>query len=107
MTPHPVQTRITGFILEDQTELTLDDVCRACAAQADMIIQLVDEGVLAPSGTAPGQWRFTGLHMHRAQVALRLQRDLGVNLAGAALALELLDEMQSLRTQLHRLAVDV
>lgn len=107
MTPHPVQTRITGFILEDQTELTLDDVCRACAAQADMIIQLVDEGVLAPSGTAPGQWRFTGLHMHRAQVALRLQRDLGVNLAGAALALELLDEMQSLRTQLHRLAADV
>ncbi|UUZ66040.1 chaperone modulator CbpM [Polaromonas sp. P1-6] len=72
-----------------------------------MIIQLVDEGVLAPSGTAPGQWRFTGLHMHRAQVALRLQRDLGVNLAGAALALELLDEMQSLRTQLHRLAADV
>ncbi|UUZ75641.1 chaperone modulator CbpM [Polaromonas sp. P1(28)-13] len=107
MKPHPVQTRITGFILEDQTELTLDDVCRACAAQTDMIIQLVDEGVLAPSGTAPGQWRFTGLHMHRAQVALRLQRDLGVNLAGAALALELLDEMQSLRTQLHRLAVDV
>lgn len=107
MTPHPVQTRITGFILEDQTELTLDDVCRACAAQADMMIQLVDEGVLAPSGTAPGQWRFTGLHMHRAQVALRLQRDLGVNLAGAALALELLDEMQSMRTQLHRLAADV
>lgn len=107
MTPHPVQTRITGFILEDQTELTLDDVCRACAAQADTIILLVDEGVLAPSGTAPGQWRFTGLHMHRAQVALRLQRDLGVNLAGAALALELLDEMQSLRTQLHRLAADV
>lgn len=107
MKPHPVQTRITGFILEDQTELTLDDVCRACAAQADLIIQLVDEGVLAPSGTAPELWRFTGLHMHRAQVALRLQRDLGVNLAGAALALELLDEMQSLRTQLHRLAADV
>ncbi|HEY3048096.1 MAG TPA: chaperone modulator CbpM [Polaromonas sp.] len=107
MTPHPVPTRITGFILEDQTELTLDDVCRACAAQADMIIQLVDEGVLAPGGMVPDQWRFTGLHMHRAQVALRLQRDLGVNLAGAALALELLDEMQSLRTQLHRLAADV
>jgi len=107
MRPYPAQTRITSFILEDQTELTLDDVCRACAAQADMIIQLVDEGVLAPSGTAPGQWRFTGLHMHRAQVALRLQRDLGVNLAGAALALELLDEMQNLRTQLHRLAADV
>jgi chaperone modulatory protein CbpM len=33
-------------------------------------------------------------------MALRLQRDLGVNPAGAALALELLDELESLRVQL-------
>jgi len=34
-------------------------------------------------------------------VALRLQRDLGLNLAGAALALELLDEVEALRAQLR------
>ena len=33
-------------------------------------------------------------------VAWRLQRDLGVNLAGAALALQLLDEVQTLRAQI-------
>jgi chaperone modulatory protein CbpM len=107
MTPNPTPARlqrVTGFVLEEQTELTLDDLCRACAAQAEIIIDLVEEGVLTPSGPAPEYWRFTGLHMHRARVALRLQRDLGVNLAGAALALELLDEMETLRAQLRRIS---
>ncbi|WP_421954953.1 chaperone modulator CbpM [Polaromonas sp.] len=103
MTTQNTLPRLTGFILEDQTELTLQDVCRACAAQVDLVIELVQEGVLTPSGSAPAQWRFTGVHMHRATVALRLQRDLGVNLAGAALALELMDEMDELRAQLHRM----
>ena len=93
---------VSGFVLEDQTELTLGDICRACAAQVELITELVDEGVLAPSGLVPEQWRFTGLHIQRAKVAVRLQRDLGVNLAGAALALQLMDEMEALRAQLRR-----
>jgi chaperone modulatory protein CbpM len=94
---------LAGFILEDQEELTLDDLCRACAAQSELIVDLVHEGVLAPLGAAPEVWRFTGVHLHRATVAVRLQRDLGVNPAGAALALELMDELDSLRAQLNRL----
>lgn len=95
--------QITGLILEDQTELRLDDLCRACAAQVERIVELVDEGLLTPAGSAPGEWRFTGAHLHRARVALRLEDDLGVNLAGAALALELLDELDMLRARVLRL----
>jgi chaperone modulatory protein CbpM len=94
---------LAGFILEEQEELTLDDLCRACAAQSELIVDLVHEGLLAPLGAAPEVWRFTGVHLHRATVAVRLQRDLGVNPAGAALALELMDELDSLRAQLSRL----
>lgn len=103
MTQTNKTAQITGFILEEQTELSLDDLCRACAADADRIIELVNEGVLAPQGGKPDYWRFTGLHLHRARVALRLESDLGVNLAGAALALELLDELDTLRARLGRL----
>lgn len=39
--------------------------------------------------------------MQRALVALRLQEDLGVNLAGAALALQLLEELETLRSRLR------
>ena len=101
-----MQTRITGFILEEQTGLTLADLCRACSADTALVIELVDEGLLSPSGDAPEQWRFTGVHMHRARTALTLQRDLGVNLQGAALAIELLEELDSLRAQLRRLSAD-
>jgi chaperone modulatory protein CbpM len=103
MTQQDQTAQITGFILEEQTGLRLADICRACAAQADTIIELVNEGVLAPVGGTPDDWRFTGIHLHRARVALRLENDLGVNLAGAALALELLDELDTLRERLQRL----
>ena len=44
MTPDKQFARITGFFLEEQTQLSLADVCRACAAQADRIVELVNEG---------------------------------------------------------------
>lgn len=93
--------QLGGIILEEQTELTLAEVCRACAVQADFIVELVEEGVLVPVGREPHHWRFSGTHMRHARVALRLHRDLGVNLAGAALALQLLDEVEALRARLR------
>ncbi|MDP3539481.1 MAG: chaperone modulator CbpM [Azonexus sp.] len=93
--------QLSAIILEEQTELTLAEVCRACAVRAEFIVELVDEGVLAPLGREPHRWRFSGTHLRRATVALRLQRDLGINLAGAALALQLLDEVEILRARLR------
>jgi chaperone modulatory protein CbpM len=94
-------SQLSGTILEELTELTLADVSRACAVHAEYIINLVEEGVLVPVGSKLERWRFTGVHMHRATVALRLQRDLGVNLAGVALALQLLDEVEELRARIR------
>jgi chaperone modulatory protein CbpM len=88
-------------ILEEQTRLTLADLSRACAVHEELIIELVDMGVLEPQGREPARWAFGGASLHRARVALRLQRDLDIDLAGAALALELLDEIASLRARLR------
>ncbi len=93
--------QLSGIILEELTGLTLADVSHACVVHAECIIELVEEGVLAPVGSDPVCWRFTGVHMRRAAVALRLQRDLGINLAGVALALQLLDELDELRARLR------
>ena len=92
---------IEGFIFEDQSGFSLQEICRACTAETVEIIDLVHEGVLHPGGAGQLDWQFTGVHVHRAQRALRLQRDLGVNLAGAALALELMDEVEQLRARLQ------
>ena len=88
-------------LLDEHAALTLDELCRACDAQADLVLELVEEGIVNPVGSEPESWRFSGIHLEHARLALRLQHDLGVNLAGAALALQLLDEVQALRARLN------
>lgn len=91
---------VDAMILEEQTAITLAELCRACATTAETVIALVEEGILAPTGASPAHWRFGGMYVRRARVALRLQRDLGINPPGVALALQLLDEIDELRNEL-------
>ncbi len=94
---------LDGVIVEEEVELSLCDLSRACAVTAEWVITLVDEGVLDPVDATVGQWRFSGASLHRVRTVRRLQQDLGVNLAGAALALELLEEVETLRKRLAAL----
>ena len=101
MSTKKVEPQLNGSILEQPTELSLIEVSRSCAVQIEFIIQLIEEGVVVPiTGQAPDNWRLSGVQVRHVTVAWRLQRDLGVNLAGAALALQLLDEVETLRAQI-------
>lgn len=93
-------TLYQGVIVEEEFELSLGDLCRACAVDAEWIITLVEEGVIEPHASTPDKWQFSGISLQRARKIKRLQFDLGINLAGAALALELLDEIENLRKRL-------
>jgi chaperone modulatory protein CbpM len=91
----------TGTIVEDD-QLTLEQLCNAFAVDPDWIISLVDESIIEPDGNEIRSWRFSGISLLRVRSAQRLQQDLGVNLAGIALALDLLEELNRLREQLKR-----
>ena len=88
-------------ILDENFEFTLADLCQCCTVQAETIIDMVEEGMLSPVGSSPSEWRFTGTAQRHVEITLHLQRDLRVNLPGAALALELLDEVEMLRSKLQ------
>ena len=95
-------TIVSGYILEEESALTLAELCWKCQTPAETIIRMVDHGVISPiEGNTSRQWRFNRSAVIRADKALSLKRDLGVNLAGTALALELLDEINALQQQLH------
>ncbi len=95
---------LSGQLLDEETVVSLDELCRACRVSTEWVIELVDQGVLEPRGRRPTEWRFTGPSVRQTRVAMSLQRDLGVNLAGAALVLELLSEIDELNARVRLLA---
>ncbi len=94
---------LSGDVLEDDVELSLAELCRASRLSAERLLECVEYGIIEPVDRSPRQWRFSGVCLHRIQSVRRLERDLGINLAGAALVLDLLDEIDSLRARLRRL----
>ena len=97
---------LTGLLLDEQAELSLQDLCHACSTSTEWVVELVDEGVLEPIGHEQEHWRFSGPSLLRARAALRMQQDLQINLAGVALALELMEEIEAMRERLRRAGID-
>lgn len=90
---------VRGTVLEEEGGFTLDQLCRLCRQRAEVLISMVEEGVLDPEeGQDPATWRFPGTSVTHVRIVVRLQRDLGVNLEGAALVLELLDRLARQRS---------
>jgi len=90
-------------LFDEQHRLTLEDLSQLCGVQTSMILELVEEGVLEPMDLHASQWSFSGTSIRRVQIAIRLQRDLEVNIPGVALALDLMEELEELRQRLRRL----
>ena len=91
---------LEGLVLEEDHFLTMSQICRICTVRSEHILELVEEGILEPTGTTVELYRFQVDSVLRVQMSCRLQKDLGVNLAGVALALDLLEEIEQLRNRL-------
>jgi chaperone modulatory protein CbpM len=92
---------LPGDIFEESAVLTVKDLSRICSVDERHIVEFVEEGVLEVVEVHTAEWRFTGAALRRARLALRLERDLELNLAGVALAIELMDELERLRRELN------
>ncbi len=94
---------LAGVLLDENTELSLEDLGRACGVERMVLVEMVQEGLLEPVDVHLAPWRFQGDALRRARTALRLRRDLEVNFAGIAMILDLLDKIDDLETRLRRL----
>jgi chaperone modulatory protein CbpM len=90
---------LPGAIFEETAVLTVKDLSRICAVDERHIVEFVEEGVLHVVDIH-SEWHFTGAALRRARLALRLERDLELNLAGVALVIDLMEELQQLRREL-------
>ncbi len=93
---------LSGPIFDETTEITIVELCEVCSIETKQVDEMIDEGVLELTSGRSEKRRFPYSSVRRTRTAIHLQRDLGLNLAGAALALELLDRIENLRAQLRQ-----
>jgi chaperone modulatory protein CbpM len=75
-------------VLDDSLTWGIADICSLCRVDSGIVFEMINEGVLTPEGHSPETWRFN---------------DLRVNLPGAALVLDLLEELEELRGMIRQI----
>jgi chaperone modulatory protein CbpM len=98
---------MTGEIVSEKNKLALQEVCERCGLPETTVRAYVEEGAIEVEGDRVARWRFSEVTVVRMLKAHRLERDLGLNPAGAALALDLIERIDELKSQLKRLRRDV
>lgn len=83
--------------------IAASEICQLCRLELDAVIELVELGLVAPRGYEPAHWQLPAAALPRLAAAARLMHDLGINVSGAALAVELLEAQRELERRIHRL----
>ena len=91
-----------SLVVDEHVILTLPDLCRACGGDSGEVMALVGEGLLHPTGQGPEDWQFSGQALPTARNAVRLAHDLELSIAAAAVVMDLLAEVEALRSQTKR-----
>lgn len=92
---------LAGSLIEDSW-LTLEQVAAACAVEAAWLQAHLDEGLIQHAVCAAGIWRFSEAGLLRARRMRRLERDFDAAPELAALAADMLEEIDALRARLRR-----
>ncbi len=80
-------------------QLSVEEFCQSAELPVEYLLEIVECGILQPSGPTPAQWLFDASALAVAKRALRLRRDLEIEWAGIALALELMAELEQVRRE--------
>ena len=94
---------VEGQMLDENAWLEISEFCTFLSVERHWVVELVEAGVLEPRGPVPEQWSFPASALLRARTSARLVHDLGVNLAGVALILDLIEERRRLEQRLDEL----
>jgi chaperone modulatory protein CbpM len=100
--PDPT-TVLDARLLGEGDWIAATEVCRVCVIDMSVVVELVELGVVVSRGASPEEWLVPTASLPRLRVAGRLMRDLGVNVTGAALAVELLEARGELERRVRRL----
>ena len=84
---------IEAHVIGEGDWIGANEICQLCRLNVEAVLELAALGVVQPRETGSGHWEVPASALPRLRVVGRLMHDLGVNVSGAALAVELLDRL--------------
>jgi len=94
---------LEAHVLGEGDWIAAGEICQLCRLDLDAVLELAALGVMSSRERAPGEWQVPATALPRLRVVGRLMSDLGVNVSGAALVLELLEAQRELEVRLRLL----
>jgi MerR family transcriptional regulator/heat shock protein HspR len=87
----------------EHSMVTLHDLANATGAHPELVAIFVDYGLIEPSADMNARPLFPVASIERLECIMRLRRDLGVNLAGVGVILEMRERIERLQEELETL----
>jgi len=90
-------------ILDEDAGIALAELIAVSHLSREELIDLVDQGVLHPSGESEASWRFPPAALATARSAARLRDAFELETPALVLALELLERIEELQRRVREL----
>lgn len=91
---------LIGVLIEDTSTISFTEVCLKYNIPKELLIDMMEEGLFPNQPTEPEQIALDQKALRRIESAFRLHKDLGINLPGVALAIDLLEEIEKMHKEL-------
>lgn len=96
---------LIGVLIEDSETISYTEVCHKYNIPKELLTEMMEYGLFSNQSAQIEQLKLNPKELKRIESAFRLHRDLGINLPGVVLAIELLEKIEHLDgelTILHR-----
>jgi len=93
------KTITTGILMDEGTKISFIEICQKCNISEQMLLEMIEHGLLHHEVHYSNKIHVDSKTFLRIQSASRLHQDLGINIPGVVLALELLDELEKITSE--------
>ncbi|HAZ7572691.1 chaperone modulator CbpM [Legionella sp. PATHC032] len=92
---------LIGMLIEETTTISFIEVCQKYHIPEELFIEMIEQGLFPDQPSDPQKIALGQKELRRLESAFRLHRDLGINLPGVALALDLLEKIDHMHHELE------
>jgi len=98
---------LSGFIMDETIPFTLTEIRQQYAIDEALLMEMIEYGLIPSEVIAVEEYSVDYATVRRIQSALRLQRDLEINIPGIVMILDLLEELEQVQQELAVLRKNV